>query len=303
MKRFKGVIPVIPTPFNQDGDFDGKAKEELRRVTEFVIEAGVDGVIPAAGAGEFFLLSESERKQVFDITIDQASGRIPVIPNASSASTREAIMYSKYAEEAGADGVMVLTPYYSMPSEEEIFRFFSDVDQAISIPIMVYNDPFPTGVDISPKLLARLSHITNINSVKESSLDLMRVQSIKRLCGEKITYLYGNDHPALDAFLLGAEGWVSAAYFAPLAVELYKNIVEQNDRQRANETYAKLLELLEPESEEEISNPSSYVALQKTAFELMGMPVGPPRGPLSPLTEDAKNALRKKLTRAGIIAK
>jgi 4-hydroxy-tetrahydrodipicolinate synthase len=303
MERFKGVIPVIPTPFNRDGDFDGKAKEELRRVVEFVIEAGVDGVIPAAGSGEFFLLSESERKQVFDITIDQARGRIPVIPNASAASTREAIMYSQYAEKVGADGVMVVAPYYSMPSEEEIFRFFSHVGQAISIPIMVYNDPFPTGVDISPKLLARLSNITNINSVKESSMDLTRVQSIKRLCGEKMTYFFGNDHPSLDAFLLGAEGWVPSAYFAPLAVELYKNMVEQKDMHKAHETYSKLLELLEPESEGELSNPSSYVSLQKTAFELMGMSVGPPRGPLSPLTDDAKNALRKKLTRAGMIAK
>lgn len=301
IKRFKGIIPVIPTPFNDDENFDGKAKEELRRVVEFVIEAGADGIIPAAGAGEFFLLSESERKQVFDITIDQARGRIPVIPNASAASTREAVMYSKYAEEVGADGVMVIAPYYSMPCEEEIYNFFSRIGQAISIPIMIYNDPFPTGVDISPKLLSRLSNIANINSVKESSMDLMRVQSIKRLCGEKITYLFGNDHPALDAFLLGAEGWVSSAYFAPLAVELYKNIAEQNDRQRANETYAKLLQLLEPEIEEDLSNPSSYVAVQKAAFELMGMPVGPPRGPLSPLKEEAKNALRRKLHRAGMI--
>jgi 4-hydroxy-tetrahydrodipicolinate synthase len=213
------------------------------------------------------------------------------------------MMYSKYAEEAGADGVMVIAPYYSMPSEEEISRFFSKIGQAISIPIMVYNDPFPTGVDISPKLLARLSHIANINSVKESSMDLTRVQSIKRLCGGKVVYLFGNDHPSLDAFLLGAEGWVPSAYFAPLAVALYKSIIEQKNMQKAHETYSKLLGLLEPESEGELSNPSSYVALQKAAFELMGMPVGLPRGPLSSLTDDAKNALREKLIRGGILAK
>lgn len=303
MKIFKGVYCVIPTPFSQDQEFDSKAKKVLGRVVDFVIQARAHGVIPAAGSGEFFLLSESERKELIRITVDQVNGRIPVVAGAGAASTKEAIMYSKYAEQAGADGVMIIAPYYSLPTHDEIYRFYEEIAAAISIPIMVYNDPFPTGVDISPKLLSRLSEIGNVNSIKESSMDLTRIQHIKRLCGDRITYFFGNDHPSLDAFLLGAEGWVPSAYFVPLAVKLYENIVEEKNTQKAKETYEKLLEIVEPADEGELSNPSSYVAVQKVAFELMGISVGPPRSPLSSLTEEAKNLLREKMTKAGLFSR
>ena len=301
MEKFKGVFCVNPTPFNQDGEFDGKAKEVLRRVIDFVIEGGAHGVIPAAGSGEFFLLSELERKELIDIAIDQVNGRIPVVAGTGAASTREVIMYSKYAEKAGADGVMVVTPYYSLPTEEEIYAFYKEVASAIDIPIMVYNDPFPTGVDIRPKLVARLAEIENINSIKESSIDLIRIQEITRLCGDKMVCFFGNDYPGLDAFLLGAEGWVASAYFVSMGVKLYRSITEEKNVEKAKEIHSKLLEVVEPTSEGELSNPSSYIAMQKVAFELMGFPVGPPRGPVSLLTDRAKKILREKMMKAGIL--
>lgn len=301
MKEFKGVYCVIPTPFNQDGEFDGKAKEVLRRVIDFVIERGAHGIIPAAGSGEFFLLSELERKEIIDITIDQVNGRIPVVAGTGATRTGEVIMYSKYAEKAGADGVMVITPYYSLPTDEEIYAFYEEVASAIDIPIMVYNDPFPTGVDIRPKSVARLAEIDNINSIKESSMDLKRIQEIMRLCGDKIVYFFGNDYPALDAFLLGAQGWVASAYFVSIGVKLYTSIIEEKNVEKAKEIYSKLLEVVEPTSEGELSNPSSYIAIQKVAFELMGISVGPPRDPLSSLTDKAKKILREKMMKAGIL--
>jgi 4-hydroxy-tetrahydrodipicolinate synthase len=301
--RLDGVQVVIPTPFNKEGEFDRSAESVLRDVIDFVIEKGVTGIIPAGGAGEFFSLTEAERKRLFDICIEQVGGRVSVCCGTGATTTKEVINYNRYAKEIGAVGVMLVTPYYSLPTTEEIFRFYATVAEAVDILIMMYNDPFPTGVDMKPDLVARLAEIDNIVAIKESSGDLRRVREIKDACGNKIDYLFGDAYPVVDAYILGADGWVTGASFPAEAVEIHRLCVEKRDFAAAKTFYdQRLRPVLKPACEGDITSPSAYIAKEKASFELLGFKVGAPRAPLSPLDEKGKKRLAEQMKQAGLLS-
>jgi 4-hydroxy-tetrahydrodipicolinate synthase len=302
--RLDGVYLVIPTPFNEEGEFDRSAESVYRNVIDFVIEKGATGIIPAAGGGEFFSLTEAERKRLFDICIEQVGGRASVCCGTGAVTTKEVIDYNRYAKEIGAAGVMLVTPYYSLPTDEEIFRFYATVAEAVDISIMMYNDPFPTGVDMKPDLVARLAEIDNIVAIKECSGDLRRIGEIKDACGNKIAYLFGDDYPIVDAYMLGADGWVAGAYFPAEAQEIHRLCVEKRDFAAAKTFYDQHLRPMveKPANEGELTNPSAYVAKQKAAFELLGFKVGAPRAPLSPMDEKGKKRLAEQMKQAGLLS-
>jgi 4-hydroxy-tetrahydrodipicolinate synthase len=294
---------VIPTPFNEEGEFDRSAESVYRNVIDFVIEKGATGIIAAAGAGEFFSLTEAERKRLFDICIEQVEGRISVCCGTGAVTTKDVINYTRYAKEIGAVGVMLITPYYSLPKPEEIFRFYATVAEAVDISIMMYNDPFPTGVDMKPELVARLAEIDNIVAIKECSGDLRRIREIKDACGNKIDYLFGDDYPIVDAYILGADGWVPNAYYPAEAQEIHRLCVEKHDFAAAKTFYdQRLLPILKFAQEQIITSPSAYIAIQKAAFELLGFKVGAPRAPLFPLDEKGKKQLAEQMKKTGLLS-
>ncbi len=290
VKQYRGVFAVIFTPFDEKGDLDEAA---LRRHIRYLLdECGVHSIIPTGSTGEFAFLSEAERLRVMDITLDEVDKRVPVYIGAAACSTRETIYYAQRAEQAGADGVMVVSPYYGSLSQDELYEHFATLARNISIPIILYNNPGTSGSDMLPPLIARLAEFDNIAAVKESSGVMQRVSEIMRLCGDKIEVLCGCDTLVLEMFQMGVEGWVAAPanLIGELCVELFNLAVEQKDFAKAKELYFKVLPLTDL-----FESSGKYVQLAKAGLEMRGMPIGKPRMPLLPPDPQLLERLREIL--------
>lgn len=289
-EKFHGVYAVICTPFTEDDKIDQAA---LRKHLKYLVDQGsVHGVIPTGSTGEFAAMSEQELQQVADITVDEVKGKIPVVVGTAAVSTTETIKRSQYAQKAGADGVMVVAPYYCHPNEREIYEHYRALAESIDLPIMVYNNPGTSGVDILPSLVARLAAFEQISYIKESSGDMTRVAEIMRLCRDKIDIFCGCDTLSMEMFLMGAKGWVAplANMIPNLCVQLYELAAVQTDIPKARELYFRLLPLLSM-----FETTGQYVQLTKAGLEILGRPYGNPKRPLLPPTEEDKQRLKQIL--------
>jgi 4-hydroxy-tetrahydrodipicolinate synthase len=280
LAKWSGVYVVVCTPFTEDDHLDEGA---LRRHIRFLLDAGVHGVIPTGSTSEFASLTEAERKRAADITLDEVRGRVPVVVGTAAVSTHDTIMYSQYAEAAGADGVMIVPPYYCHPTEREIYHHYEAVAGSIHLPIMLYNNPSTSGVDMQPALLARLAEIENIAYVKESSGDMRRVSEIMRLCRDRLTIFCGADNLALEMFAVGIQGWVAAPANAipKQCVQLYELAAVKKDLDQARKLYLKMLPYFTA------LESGQFVQYVKASLEILGKPIGAPRKPLlRPAEED-----------------
>jgi 4-hydroxy-tetrahydrodipicolinate synthase len=280
LAKWSGVYVVVCTPFTEDDHLDEGA---LRRHIRFLLDAGVHGVIPTGSTSEFASLTEAERKRAADIALDEVRGRVPVVVGTAAVSTHDTIMYSQYAEAAGADGVMIVPPYYCHPTEREIYHHYEAVAGSIHLPIMLYNNPSTSGVDMQPALLARLAEIENIAYVKESSGDMRRVSEIMRLCGDRLTIFCGADNLALEMFAVGIQGWVAAPANAipRQCVQLYELAAVKKDLDQARQLYLKMLPYFTA------LESGQFVQYVKASLEILGKPIGAPRKPLlRPAEED-----------------
>jgi 4-hydroxy-tetrahydrodipicolinate synthase len=274
-KKFRGVYAVSCTPFDDRGAVDEAA---LRRHLRWLVdEGGVHGVIPAGSTGEFAFLTRAERQQVVEIAIDEVKGRVPLLAGAAACSTRETIEYAQQAQRLGADGVMVVPPYYGHLSQEELFQHFNSLAQNLDIAIMLYNNPGTSGSDILPETVARLAEHKNIAAVKESTGEMQRVHELQDACGERIEVLCGCDTLPLEMFAMGVEGWVAAPsnVIARYCVQLFSLAVEKRDFAAARGLYARLLPLFAM-----FEGTGQYVQLNKAGLEILGRPIGKPRPPL-----------------------
>ena len=274
MKPFRGTYSVTITPFTEDGALDLPA---LRRFVDWQIEQGIHGLIPLGSTGEFLSLSDEEHEAVAETVIRQAAGRVPVLIGTGAEDTREAVRLSRRAERLGADGVMIIPPFYSTPTEDELFHHYSTISDAIGLPIMVYNNPATANVDLTPPILSRLSHIPNCLYVKESTLEVTRVRDIIRLCGDRMTVFGGI--LGFESFVEGAQGWVAVASNlapGPLA-RLFTLVADEEKLSEARALYLRYLPLIE------FVGGHWYVAGTKALLRHMGMPVGGPRPPRLPL--------------------
>ena len=165
MKKFRGTYTVLITPFTADGKKVDEAA--LKRLVDFQIEEGIHGLIPLGSTGEFLSVTPDERRQIVEIVVKQAAGRVPVLIGTGAEWTDEVVRTSREAESMGADGVMIIPPFYSVPTDDELYAHYKKVSDAISIPIMVYNNPATANVDMMPELIARLAQIPNCQYVKE----------------------------------------------------------------------------------------------------------------------------------------
>jgi 4-hydroxy-tetrahydrodipicolinate synthase len=300
-ERFIGVYPIIPTPFSREEEFDEGAKAVLRQVLNHAVEEGARGVIPCGGTSEWYALAESERKAITDITVEQIAGRARVFVGAMAPTTRDSVMYSRYAEAAGADGVMINAPVYSRLLDDELYDFFGTVADAVDIEIMIYNQPFATGVDMSPELLATLAlNFDNITLVKESSNDLGRIGRLRDLCGDKLTVLWGSPLYILDALLLGASGCTSAVPPVALKTQMIA-AVDKGNLTVAREIWERIRPVNVPEEIERDERATYYVRGAKAALELMGFRMGPPRRPVPPATDEERERIRKRLEAMGLL--
>lgn len=204
---FSGAITALVTPF-KNGQVD---EEALRQLIEFQIKAGINALVPCGTTGESPTLSHKEHDRVIEITIDAVQKRVPVIAGTGSNSTAEALRLTKHAFEAGADGALIACPYYNKPTQEGIYQHYQMIAQNIPIPVIPYNIPGRTGVNISPELIARLSKIANIIGIKEASGSLKQMNDILNLCGPDFDVLSGDDGLTLPLMAIGGKGVISVA--------------------------------------------------------------------------------------------
>jgi 4-hydroxy-tetrahydrodipicolinate synthase len=271
---FHGTHTVLVTPFTQDGAAVDLAA--LKRLVAFQIAGGVEGLIPLGSTGEFLSVSRAERTAIVQTVIEAAAGRVPVLVGTGAEDTREALAMSREAEALGAAGVLVIPPFYSVPTEDELYLHYKTIADAIGIPVMLYNNPATANVDLTPPILARLSTIEGCRYVKESTLDVTRVRDIIAACDGRLTVFAGV--LGYESAWLGAAGWVAVcSNVAPrLSGDMFR-AAAAGDRATALPLYRRLAPLLPW-----VGGPR-YVSGTKAAFQIIGMDMGPPRPPRLPL--------------------
>jgi 4-hydroxy-tetrahydrodipicolinate synthase len=283
---FKGSIVALVTPFKE-----GKVDEErLKKLIEFHIARGTDAILACGTTGESATLSHSEHERVIEVALESAEGKIPIIAGTGSNSTQEAIALTKFAEAKGAAGALLITPYYNKPTQEGLYQHFKKVASEVSLPIILYNVPSRTGVNLLPETLARLSEVENIVGIKEAIMDITQIWRIVELCGEKITLLSGNDSMTFPILCLGGKGVISVV--ANIVPEKMKALIETFNKGKlheARELHYQLLPLCEAMFYE--TNPIPV----KTALSLMGLIEFEVRLPLWKMKESNLEKLKQVL--------
>ena len=291
---FKGAIVATVTPF-KSGQVD---EEALRKLIEYQIENGTTGIVPCGTTGESATLSHEEHDRVIEITIDAVKKRVPVIAGTGSNSTEEALRLTRHAHEAGADGALIVCPYYNRPTQEGLFQHYKSIAEAVPIPILVYNIPGRTGINLNPDTLARLAQISNIVGVKEAAGSIKQMSDIIGLCGPEFDVLSGDDAFTLPLLALGGQGVISViSNVAPSDMAAMVSAFETGDLEKARRIHYKMIPLIDALFIE--SNPAPV----KAALSMMGMIEYEVRLPLCKLVQGNYDKLQKALAEYGLISK
>lgn len=275
-----GVLSALVTPFDQEGDLDDAT---LRRVVDRNIDGGVHGVVACGSTGEFTTLTSAERRHVVETVIDQTAGRVPVVAQTGAQSTREAIELSRHAQGAGASVLMVVAPYYEPLTIQETKRYLRAVAESVSIPIMLYNLPDATGVNMTPPMVAELAReVDNIQYIKDTSADIHQAGQLIHNHGDVISTFVGWDSLLLAALAEGAAGVMAgtANVVAPQLVSIY-SAMSEGDLHRARTEWERLYPLINAIMAE------PFGPAVKTALAASGLDVGNPRPPIAPLDSAA----------------
>ncbi|MBT9448116.1 MAG: 4-hydroxy-tetrahydrodipicolinate synthase [Desulfobacterales bacterium] len=289
----RGAIVAIVTPFR-----DGKVDEEgLRNLIEFQLKNGTDAIVPCGTTGESATLDHAEHKMVVETTIDAVHGRVPVIAGTGSNSTAETIELTKHARSAGADAALVITPYYNKPTQEGLFQHFKAVSDACSFPMVLYNVPGRTSVNMLPATVARTAELDDVIGIKEATGSMQQASDIISLCGDKITLLSGDDFTAFPLLSIGGKGVISVvANVAPRDMADMVDAFEAGDMDKARGLHYKLFPLNKAMFYE--TNPIPA----KTTLALMGKISGELRLPMFQMSEANLAKLKKTLTEYGLIS-
>ncbi|MGC1304214.1 MAG: 4-hydroxy-tetrahydrodipicolinate synthase [Caulobacteraceae bacterium] len=289
---FKGVITALVTPF-RDGAVDEAA---FKTLVERQIARGVHGLVPVGTTGETATLSHVEHKRVVELCIETAAGRVPVIAGCGSNSTAEAIDLMRHAKAAGAHGALVVTPYYNRPSQEGLYRHYAALNDAVELPILVYNVPSRTAGDISNDTLARLAALPNIVGVKDATGDLARASLMRLMCGEDFVMLSGDDPTALGYIAHGGHGCISVtSNVAPGSCAKMIEAALAGDFARALAWQDKLMRLHKALFLDASPAPVKFAMAQ---LKLCGDEV---RLPLAPCAEAVKPAILDAMREAGFL--
>jgi 4-hydroxy-tetrahydrodipicolinate synthase len=279
---FKGSIVAIVTPFN-NGEVD---EEKLRELVEFQIANGTDAIVPCGTTGESSTLDYDEHNRVIQIVVEQVNKRVPVIAGTGSNSTREAIEMTGHAKKLGADGALLVTPYYNKPSQEGLYRHYMAVADAVALPQILYNVPGRTGVNLLPETVARLAEHKNIVAIKEATGSLQQGSEVLALCGDKIDVLSGDDFITFPLMACGAKGVISVlANVMPKEVASLVDAFFAGKMEEARQWHLKLLKISNAMFIE--TNPVPV----KTAVALMGKASDEVRLPLAPMSDANKAKL------------
>ena len=289
---FKGAFTAIVTPF-KNGQFDEAAYREL---IEFQVKEGIHGIVPCGTTGESPTLSHAEHKRVVETCIDQVKKRVMVIAGSGSNNTAEAVELTKHAQAAGADAALMITPYYNKPTQEGLFQHYKTVASQTKIPIVVYNVPGRTSLNLLPETMARLAGIPNIVGLKDATGDLKQGCKTLELCGDKITVLSGDDFTTFPLLCVGGQGVISVVSNpAPADMAGMCNAFFKGDLAQARALHYKMWPLTESMFIE--TNPVPV----KTALKLMGKITGEVRQPLCLMSPANEDKLRQVMQKYGLI--
>ena len=274
MDHFCGIFTPICTPFDAELEVD---REALARHLEFQLANGIHGIITCAGTGQFSALSLAERAFVTREAVALVNRRVPVFAHAGSCSTADAVALSKDAMESGADGLLISPPYYEIPTSDQIFSYFEAISRSVSLPVMVYNNPYASKINIDRGLLSQLCKIDNVKMLKEGSDDLVQFQRIVAEFGQRLAIFNGWDTGTLATFVHGAAGcaWGAANAIPGACVELYRLAVEIGDIPRARKLWDKLFPI------NYFFESNGYASSIKAATKLAGVDLGASRPPLT----------------------
>jgi 4-hydroxy-tetrahydrodipicolinate synthase len=290
---FEGSLVAIVTPF-KNGKVDEKA---LRELIEFQIAGGTQGIVPCGTTGESATLSHAEHDEVIGITVDACKGRAKVLAGTGSNSTWEAAELTEHAEKAGVDGSLQITPYYNKPSQEGLYQHFSSLAKGTKLPIILYNVPGRTSVNMLPPTVERLSKIDNVVGIKEASGSLTQISEIISLCGKDFTVLSGDDPLLWPILAVGGKGVISVtANVLPDKVAQLCHAAKNGDGDKARALHYELMEINETLFID--TNPVPV----KSALALMGKIGDELRSPLSPLAPQLLDKLKSVLRKYSLIS-
>ncbi len=289
----RGSLTALVTPFDKGGRFDEKA---FRAFVDWQIAEGTHGLVPVGTTGESPTLSHDEHMKVVEWCIEQAKGRVPTIAGSGSNSTKEAIELSKHAEKVGADAVLIVTPYYNKPTQEGLYQHFKAINDAIGIPIIIYNIPARSVVDMSVDTMKRLFELKNIAGVKDATANVLRVSDQRAAMGEGFNQLSGEDATALGFMAHGGHGCISVtSNVAPRLCAEFQAACLKGDYSAALKLQDKLLPLHHNLFIETNPAPAKY------ALSVLGKCAETVRLPMVPLSEKSKTAVRQAMVHAGLI--
>ena len=283
----KGIIPAMVTPFSKEGKINVAA---LRKLTNYLIEGGVHGLFPVGSQGEFYALTYEEKKLVIETVVEEARGRVPVYAGTGAITTREAIGLTKMAEAAGVSAVSVLTPFFIHPNETELFEFYSAIAKSTQLPVLLYNNPGRTGVNISANFVVRASKVENIVGIKDSSGDLTLTAEYIRRTGETFSVLAGRDTLIYGTLCYGGKGAIAAtANVAPkVIVEIYEAFMA-GDHKKALAAQYRLAPL------RLAFDLGTFPVVIKEALNLIGIDAGVGISPVGGMKPEAKEELKEIL--------
>jgi 4-hydroxy-tetrahydrodipicolinate synthase len=293
MSKFQGAFVAIVTPF-----IDGQVDEQgLVDLIEFHIANGTHGIVPCGTTGESATMSHAEHHRVVELTVKTVNGRVPVMAGSGSNSTSEAIDLTSHAKQAGADGVLMVTPYYNRPSQEGLYLHYKAVAEAVDIPIFLYNVPSRTSINMLPATVARCAEIDNIVGIKEATGSLNQVSELVHLCPDDFTVLSGDDFTSMPTVLVGGKGVISVtSNVAPKDMAGLMEAALAGDVARANSLHYKLFPLMQAMFYD--TNPVPA----KKSLELMGkIKSGLPRLPLAPMNDANVAKLQGALREYGLL--
>jgi 4-hydroxy-tetrahydrodipicolinate synthase len=292
MTQFKGSITALVTPF-KDGAVDEAA---FRAFINWQIEQGTQGLVPVGTTGESPTLSHKEHDRVIEICVDEAKGRVPVIAGAGSNSTAEAVAFSQHAEKVGADAVLIVTPYYNKPTQEGLYQHYKAINDAIGIPIFIYNIPGRSVIDMSVETMARLFELKNIAGVKDATANMARASLQRQVMGPDFIQLSGEDATALGFMAHGGHGCISVtSNVAPALCAEMQNACLKGDYATALRVQDRLMPLHTALFIETNPSPVKYAA------SVLGLMDETVRLPMIPVSQGTQQAVRSAMVHAGLI--
>jgi 4-hydroxy-tetrahydrodipicolinate synthase len=292
MRMLKGSLVALITPF-RDGAVDEKGFQQF---VEWQIEQGTQGLVPCGTTGESPTLSHAEHKRVVELCVEAAGKRVPVLAGTGSNCTAEAIDFTRHAEQAGASAALVVCPYYNRPTQEGLYQHFKAIHDAVDLPIVIYNIPVRTGIDMTVDTMARLAKLRNIVGVKDSTNDLARPLRTRRAVGKDFCMLSGEDATALAFNAQGGDGCISVtANLAPRACADMQDAWAKGDTGRALKINDRLAELHDALFCETSPAPVKYGA------SLLGKAAPEVRLPLVPASAEAQNKVQQAMRKAGLL--